>query len=158
MLKHRKLRARLWLVFIFCALAAGNFLFFRFSFHELNPFPITRGLAFGSSLFSAALIVALWLRLGWARYVLSAWLALAMFGFGFAVLMMHSRSSRPVPVPAQTAKVVADRVAAVVSAIPLPEPTKEAVLGLLLYGVALVPLGLSRSLRRYSVPRTAGGA
>jgi hypothetical protein len=135
MQRHSKVRARLWLTFIFCALAAANFLLFQFSFHPLNPFPITKGLTFGSSLWSAALILGMWLRLGWARYVLIAWLAVAILAFGLTALMMNSRSVKP-----------------------LSEPTRVVIGALGLYALALVPLGMSRSLRRYLTPRTAGGS
>ena len=39
---------------------------------------------------------------------------------------------------------------------PLPEPTHAAIGGLVLYAVALIPLGKSRSLRRFLAPKTAG--
>lgn len=132
---HYKLRARLWLVFICGALCGAHFLFFRFSFHELNPFDLTRGLFFASALWSCALFVAITLRLGWARYALIVWLVVAMLGFGLMVLMMNSRSVKV-----------------------LTEPTNAAVIGLGLCALALVPLGVSRSLRRYLAPRTASGA
>ena len=134
MAKHYRVRARLWLMFIFLVLGGAHFLFFRFTFHELNPFHLTRGLFFGSSLWSLALLIGVALRHGWARYVLIAWLVVAMMVFGLMVLMMNSRS-----------------VAA------LPEPTNAALIGLALCALALVPLGVSRSLRRYLAPRTAGG-
>jgi hypothetical protein len=77
----------------------------------------------------------MWLRLGWARYVLIAWLVVAIVAYGLTTLMMNSQSVKP-----------------------LPEPTRIAIAALLLYAAALAPLGASRSLRRYLTPRTAGGA
>jgi hypothetical protein len=132
--KRQKVYAYLWLLFIFCVLGCAHYLFFRFGFHELNPFPITRGLAFASALWSTALLLAMVLRRGWARYVLIIWLVMAMLGYGMAVLMMNSRSVNP-----------------------LPEPTHAVILGMVLYAVALIPLGISRALRRFLGPRTAGG-
>jgi hypothetical protein len=132
--KRQKVYAYLWLLFILGLLGVAHFLFFRFGFHEMNPFPITRGLAFASTLWSTALLVAMALRYGWARYVLIAWLAVAMAGFAMAVLMMNSRSVKP-----------------------LPEPTNMVIAGLILYALALIPLGVARSLRRFLAPRTAGG-
>ncbi len=134
MLKNHRVRAFLWFVFILCALSGAHYCFYRFSFHPLNPFQITRGLTFASTLWSSVLLLAMVLHYAWARYVLIAWLVLVMFGFGMATLMMNSQSVAT-----------------------LPEPTKAALLGLLLYAVALTPLGFSRSLRRYLAPRTAGG-
>lgn len=110
-------------------------LFFRFSFQPLNSYPITRGLAFGSALWSTVLVFAMAFRLGWARYVLSAWLVLAIAAFGLVVLQINKES-----------------------ATPMPEVTQEAVIGLALYLLALIPLGFSHSLRRFLAPRTAGGA
>ncbi len=134
MSKPRKIRPFLWLIAILGVLSAGHYLFFRFSFHELNPYPITRGLAFGSALFSTVLVCAMARRLGWARYVLIAWLVVASVAFGMTILLMNKQSVNP-----------------------LPEPTKEALVGLGLYVLALIPLGTSRSLRRFLAPRTAGG-
>jgi hypothetical protein len=128
------MRPWLWLFTIFCLLGLAHFLFFLFSFHELNPYPITRGLTFASALWSTVLLLVMLLRQGWARYVLMAWLVLAIVAFGLAILMMNSQSVRP-----------------------LPEPTKAAVAGLSLYALALIPLAALRSLRRFLEPRTAGG-
>jgi hypothetical protein len=133
-MSKKKLRARLWLLAVLVVLAAGNYLLFLFSFHELNPYPITRGIAFGSSLWSLALIIAMWLRMGWARYVLATWLVLAIVLQGLFILRMNSQSVKP-----------------------LPEPTKIALIGLGLYALALIPLGASRSLRGFLGPKTAGG-
>jgi hypothetical protein len=131
----RKIRPYLWLIAIFCVLGVGHYLFFRFAFHELNPYPITRGVAFGSALWSTALVFAMALRLAWARYVLIVWLSIAFTIFGMTVLLMNKQSIQP-----------------------LPTPTHEALIAMGMYALALVPLGVSRSLRRHLSPRTAGGA
>lgn len=133
-MSKKKLRARLWLLAVLVVLAAANYLLFQFSFHEMNPFPITRGISFGSSLWSLALLIAMWLRLGWARYVLVTWLVLVILVQGLFVLRMNSQSVNP-----------------------LPEPTRIALIGLGLYALALVPLGASSSLRGFLGPKTAGG-
>lgn len=133
-MSKKKLRARLWLLAVLVVLTAANYLLFQFSFHEMNPFPITRGIAFGSSLWSAALLIAMWLRMGWARYVLVTWLSLAIVLQGLFVLRMNSQSVKP-----------------------LPEPTRIALIGLGLYALALIPLGASTSLRAFLGPKTAGG-
>lgn len=134
MSQSRKVLPYIWLLVIFCVLGVGHVLFFRFSFHPLNPFPITRGLAFGSALWSTVLVVSMAFRLGWARYVLSAWLVLAMSCFSLVVLQMNKLSSAPIS-----------------------DATQEAVFGLVLYALGLIPLGLSHTLRRFLAPRTAGG-
>jgi hypothetical protein len=134
MTKHQRIRAYLWFFFIFCTLGGGHYLFFLFSFHPLNPLPLTRGIAFASALWSTVLLLAMLLHKAWARYVLIIWLVVAMLAFGLAMLIMNTRSVEP-----------------------LPGPTRNVILGLALYALALTPLGVSRSLRRYLAPRTAGG-
>lgn len=134
MLQHYKTRAIVWFILILCALCGGHYLFFQFAFYPMNPFPITRGLAFGSFLFSTVLWVAMLLNKGWARYVLNIWLGIAIFAFGLAMLVMNTRSVEPLPVP-----------------------TKQVILGMALYALAMTPLSASRSVRRYLAPRTAGG-
>jgi hypothetical protein len=129
-----KIRACLWFVFIFFTLSGGHYLLFRFAFHPLNPFPVTRGLAFGSALWSTVLLVAMVLHKDWARYVLIVWLVVVILAFSLAMLMMNTRSVES-----------------------LPGPTKTVLAGLALYALAMVPLSVSRSVRRYLAPRTAGG-
>jgi hypothetical protein len=124
----------MWLAFIGVALLIAHYFLFRFSFHPLNPFPLMRGMTFGLALWTAALMVAMCMRLGWARYVLIALLTSAIVVFGLAVLMMTSESVNA-----------------------LPEPIHAAAGGLGFYAVALFPLGASRALRRFLGPRQAGG-
>ena len=93
-----------------------------------------QGLTFGLALWTTALMVAMCMRLGWARYVLIALVVAAIVGIGLTVLMMTSQSVNA-----------------------LPEPVHAALGGLGLYMLALVPLGASRSLRRFLAPRQAGG-
>lgn len=131
--RHKRL-SYLWLFLIFCALAGAHYFFFRFSFHELNPYPIVKGITFGLTLWTTALMLAMCMRLGWARYVLIALLVTAIVTIGLTVLMMNSQSVNA-----------------------LPEPVHAALGGLGLYALALVPLGTSRSLRRFLAPRQAGG-
>jgi hypothetical protein len=132
--KRHKLRARLWLCFIFCALTGAHYFFYRFSIHPLNPYAVTRGLTFGLVVWTAVLLVAMWLRHGWARYVASSVMVLAIFGFGFAVMMLNRQSANPIP-----------------------DATQEVLGGLVLYVIALVPMAGSQSLRLFLAPRTASG-
>jgi len=76
----------------------------------------------------------MWMRNDWARYVLIVLTCLAIVGFGGVMLMLKKDSI-----------------------IELPTATRAVVSGLLLYTLALVPLGASHSLRNYLGPRTAGG-
>jgi hypothetical protein len=131
---RRKHVAYLWLAFVGGALVVAHYFLFRFSFHPLNPFPVMRGLSFGLALWTAALMIAMCMRLGWARYVLIALLASAIVFFGLAAITMTTESVNA-----------------------LPEPIHAAVGGLGFYAVALFPLGASRALRRFLAPRQAGG-
>lgn len=132
--KNHRLWAYIWLAFIFCFICAGQYFFFRFSFDALNPIRVTRGLAVASTLWCGVLMSAMLLHRAWARYILITWLVFSMVAFGAGLLMMNSQS---------IAK--------------LPQPTKAAVIGLMMYAIALIPLGMSRSLQRYLAPRSAGG-
>lgn len=134
MSKSQRIRPYLWFFFIICTLVGAHYLFFQFSFHPLNAMPMTRGLTFGSALWSAVLLLAMLLHKGWARYVLIVWLVVTMTLFGLAALLTNTDSLMSVR-----------------------DPTLDAMGGLLLCALALAPLGVSRSLRRYVAPRTAGG-
>lgn len=131
--KHRKQIAYLWLAFIGGALLGAHYFLFRFSFHPLNPFPVMRGLTIGLVLWTTALMVAMSMRLGWARYVLIALLTSAIVGFGLGAIMLSTESTSG-----------------------LPDAVHAAVVGLGLYAVALFPLGASHALRRFLAPRHAG--
>ena len=130
---NRKLIARIWLYVTFCLITAAHYFFYRFSMDPLNTFAITRGLTFGCTLWTTVFLVAVWLRRGWARYILITLICGTIGGFAFCAMLLASQSVDPLPL--QMRRVVA---------------------GLVLYSLALVPLGGSRSLRRYLEPRTAG--
>jgi len=131
---NQRIWAYVWLLFILFALLGAHYYVYRFSFHPLNPFQVTRALVFASILWCSVLLVSMLLRLGWARYVMATWVVIAMIGFIMAMLMMNSQSVDP-----------------------LPEPTHAVLKGLFFYALALVPLGISNALRRFLAPRTAGG-
>ena len=118
----------------FLLLLGGQYFFYRFSTDSLNTYKISLGMTFGSALWTAVLVGAMWMRNDWARYVLIVLTCLAIVGFGGVMLMLKKDSI-----------------------IELPTATRAVVSGLLLYTLALVPLGASHSLRNYLGPRTAGG-
>jgi hypothetical protein len=122
------------LCFTFVVLTGAHYLFYRFSVSILNPYPVTRGLTFGLTLWTTALLLAMWLRRSWARYVIIALLVISILVYGLTALMMTSQSVDS-----------------------LSEPVHAALGGILLYMIALIPLGISRSLRHFLAPRTAGG-
>ena len=131
--KHRKLRARIWLCAVFLVLTAAPYFFYRFSIDRLNTFAVTRGMTFGCVLWTTVLLGAMWLRHGWARYVLISLLCLGVVGFGLIALMLAKESVDP-----------------------LPGPVRAVVCGMGLYVLALIPLGASRSLR-YLLALAHGG-
>ncbi len=82
--RHRQRRrtARLFVVLIFVGFCIAEALLWYFTTHRLNPWPLLRGQVIGSALASTALLVALWQRKFWARYVLIifVWYLVAIFG------------------------------------------------------------------------------
>ena len=99
----------------------------------MNTFAVTRGLTFGCVLWTTVLLIAVWLRHAWARYVLITLICLAILVFGLLALTLAKET---------------------VDSIPLL--VRMVTAGLVLYALALVPLGGSRSIGRYLAPRTAG--
>lgn len=132
--KRQKLRARLWLCFIFCSLTGAHYLFYRFSIHPLNPYAVTRGVTFGLTLWTTVLVGAMWLRHGWARYVTVALLVIGFAEFGLTLLFLNSQSVSPIP-----------------------DATQAVLGGLALYTIAMVPLVFSHSLHLFLAPRPASG-
>jgi len=129
----RKFKARIWVCLVFIILTGAHYCFYRFSSDPRNTIALSRGLTFGCVLWTSVLLIAVWLRHGWARYFLIVLLCLAIFAFGLTALVL-----------------VKDTIE------PLSEAVRMVVMGLALYAIALVPLGISRSLARYVGPRTAG--
>lgn len=68
--RRRKLFARLWLVVIFLFLRGADVMLVRFAFHPFNPWPSLRGLVIGSAICTTALLIGLWRRNPWTRYIL----------------------------------------------------------------------------------------
>jgi hypothetical protein len=126
-----KLQARIWLFVVFLLLTAAHVCFYYFSVDPRNPYPLTRGGTFGCVLWSTVLVVAIWLRRGWARYLLVALICAAIGGFGVTMLL--------------TGKEVIE-----------PASMRMVASGLALYAIALMPLWMSRALTYYLGPRTAG--
>ncbi len=116
---------------VFLLLMAGQWFFYRFSTDSMNTYPISQGMTFGCTLWSVVLLGAMWLRYGWARYALIVLLCLAIVGFGAVALLLKSEMLSPIP-----------------------GTLRLAIFGLLLYALALVPLGASADLRNYLGPRT----
>jgi hypothetical protein len=129
----KKLRARIWLCVTLLLVSGAHYFLYRFSIDRLNTFPVTEGLAFGCVLWTTVLLGAMWLRQAWARYAMIVMICLALAGFSLAGLLIRAQSVNP-----------------------LPELMRLLVIGMVLYAVALIPLGASRALRQYLAPRTAG--
>jgi len=130
---RRKIRARIWLCVILLLTTGAHYYFYRFSVDRLNTYPIAQGITFGCVLWTTVVWGAMWLRYNWARYLMVALLCLAIISFSWIALLIRGESMNP-----------------------LPELTRLVVYGLMLYAVALIPLGASHALRSYLAPRTAG--
>jgi hypothetical protein len=90
---HRRRIARIYLVGIFLLLAAANVLLFKFVFHSQDVWRDLPGLVCGDAMASALLVVGIWRRIGWARYVLIGlnWLMLAIFALTAAFVGSEPR-------------------------------------------------------------------
>ncbi len=130
----QRIWAYVWLTFITCMLLGAHYYSYWFSKDPYNPFQVTKALVFTSMIWCAVLLIGMLLRHGWARYGMAVWVILAIAGFVMAALMMNSQSVAP-----------------------LPSATFNAVKGVVFYALALLPIWLSNSLRRYLGPKTAGG-
>jgi len=130
---RRKIRARIWLCVILLLITGAHYYFYRFSIDRMNTYPIAQGITFGCVLWTTVVWGAMWLRYNWARYLMVAVVTLAIISYSWIALLVRGESMNP-----------------------LPELTRLVVYGLMLYAVALIPLGASRALRSYLAPRTAG--
>ena len=130
----QRLRPYFWLLVVICAVTAGEYYFYRFSFDPENPFGLSRGVTFASGIWSIVLLIGIIAHRPWARYMMISGLILAIGLFALITMIMNQES-----------------VAF------LSRPTKAAVKGMACFGVALLPLSFSRSLRRHCLPLTAGG-
>ena len=128
-----KLRARIWICVIFVVLCGADYLLLTFSH---NPFisdrqPLLMGLAVLGALFSKVLLIGVWRRMAWARYVLVTLLGVSILGFALAMFAIASGNvARPAGL------------------------LKKPLVGMALQALALLPLGYSRSIRRQLHPMT----
>ena len=124
----------MWLAVVLVLISGAHVLFYQFSVSPLNTIPVSFGLTLGLLLWTTVLMVAMWVRRAWSRYAMIAFLVLGMAAYGLIYLKVRGESPEP-----------------------LPGLLRLAVGGMVLYGLALVPLGFVRSIHRYLMPRTAGG-
>lgn len=83
---HRKRAARIYLLVIFAMLTVANAYLIWFTFSPYNPWRGLIALMVGESIGSALLIVSIWRRQPWARYVLILLLFGAVCAFATAAL------------------------------------------------------------------------
>ena len=137
--KQRKLRAKIWICVAFLLVTVAHYFFYRFSVDRLNSYPISQGLTFCCIIWTTVLLIAMWLRHAWSRYVMITMICFGIIGFSILALMVRSESVNP-----------------------LPHLMKLAVFGIALYIAALVPLSVSTSWRyeftRLSANMTAAEA
>ncbi len=130
----QRIWAYVWLAFITCMLLGAHYYLYWFSNDPFNPFQVTKALVFASIIWCVVLLIGMVFRNAWARYGMAIWLILAMAGFVMAALVMNSQSVAP-----------------------LPAATHNVMKGVAFYIIALLPIWLSNSLRRFLAPKTAGG-
>jgi peptidoglycan/LPS O-acetylase OafA/YrhL len=97
--RHRRRTARLFLLLVFVALSLAEVLLWHFTNQRTNPWPFLRGHVIGSALATTALLVGIWRRQLWTRYVLIVflWYLIGIFGIVVTVItsgeyMMDRRS------------------------------------------------------------------
>ena len=129
--RKRRRWAKIWIIVMFFLLTVAHLFLYRFSTDSLNTYPVSQGMTFGVALWSTVLLGAMWMRLGWARYVLGALICVAIVAFTWLILRLRSESVTPVSAA-----------------------TGSAAAGILLYIATLVPLGASHALRDFLGPRT----
>lgn len=78
---HRKRVARFYLAGVLLLIITADALLLRFAFSNWNPWRMLIGLLFGQLMASMLLIVGMWRRQGWSRYVLIAvlWIMIGIF-------------------------------------------------------------------------------
>lgn len=91
---HRRRVARIMLFLVFCALTAAELLLWYFTTHRVNPWPFLQGHVVGSALVTTVLLVALWQRNFWARYILIVILWYLVAVFGIVVLVIAGEEFR----------------------------------------------------------------
>ena len=133
-----KLRARLWICFLFLLCSGADYLLLRFTIDPGNPMqsmtgtaPLIAALAVLSALGSKVLLICLWRRVSWARYALGVLLVMSIAGFAMTMFVIVGTN--------------------------LPRPAgllKKPLVAMALQTVALVPLARSRSIRKQMHPMT----
>lgn len=88
--RHRRRTARLLLVLVFLAFTVAELLLWYFTNHRSNPWPFLRGHVIGSALVTTALLIGIWRRILWARYVLIVFLWYLISVFGIVVTVITS--------------------------------------------------------------------
>ncbi|MGB8168218.1 MAG: hypothetical protein WCF18_12045 [Chthoniobacteraceae bacterium] len=87
---HRTRHARTFIVIAFLLQRLGDAAVIWFTFQPSNPTLLLRGVAIGSFLCTSVLLIGVWRRLRWARYVLTAFDWVYVTGFSFLVLQAWS--------------------------------------------------------------------
>ena len=132
--RHRLRTARLLLVAVFLAFTIAEILLWYFTNHRSNPWPFLRGHVIGSALATTALLIGIWRRTLWARYVLIVflWYLIAVFGIVVTVIT----SGEP----------FVDR-----------RPVLAAVISVVLYLASNILLIRSRRIQHLALPAGSGG-
>jgi hypothetical protein len=122
---HRMRHARVFLVIVFACQRLADAAVIWFTFLPENTVGLLRGVAVGSCLWTAVLLIGVWRKLRWARYALTTlnWGFMTLFGFWALHVWDDMRQ---------------------------PNPSLALIAGVVLYGVANTLLLRSRRLRHYA--------
>lgn len=90
---YRRRAARIYLVGILLLIGAADALLARFALHPRSPWLL--GVLFGQSLSSTLLLIGVWRRQMWSRYVLIGVLFGTIAIFSLAALMLNSTPEIP---------------------------------------------------------------
>jgi peptidoglycan/LPS O-acetylase OafA/YrhL len=131
---HRRRTARLFLVAVFVALTVAEIMLWHFTNQRTNPWPFLRGHVIGSALATTALLVGIWRRRLWARYVLIVFLWYLIGIFGIVVTVITSGEQKM------------DRTSVI-----------AAVIGVVLYLACNILLIRSRRIQHLAQPAGSGG-
>jgi hypothetical protein len=132
--RQRRRSARLMLVLLFVTFSVAEALLWYFTNHRLNPWPFLRGHVVGGALITTVLLVGVWRRNLWARYVLIMflWYLIAVFGI---VAIVITNGADPIE----------------------RRPAGAAITGTMLYLCGNVLLIRSRRLQHLAQPPGSGG-
>ena len=96
---HRTKHARTFLLIAMVLQRLGDAAVIWFTFQSANSMSLLRGVALGSLLCTSVLLVGVWRRLRWARYLLTGFNWIYIMGFAFVALLAWSEEPPTITSP-----------------------------------------------------------